>query len=102
MPEKGDLFSGTPHSAVSRVLGKYLPGISELLQPGEADFHSLRLYSRGSSDVLSVAKRYSAAGDLEVCFGSSFDAVGALLALEGGIQQGRWRADVPWEKRANR
>jgi len=75
------------------------PDIYDYLNHNSEDFHSLRFYGRGKSDVMAVGKRYSDSGDIQVVFGSGHDFFSALLALDGAMRSNRWRNDVPWADR---
>jgi hypothetical protein len=77
-----------------------LPQLAAWLSgPRRADFVRLVLRQRGEHDWVSVLSAYDDAGAPVVCFGSGFDAVAALLGLEGAVAAGNWRPDRPIEQK---
>lgn len=60
-------------------------------------FAELRLKLRDDNTVLAIAKGYGEDGGPIVCFGSGYDIVLALMALDSSMQGGNWRFDKPWQ-----
>lgn len=60
------------------------------------DFSEIRLKARDDGTILAIAKGYGSDGAPVVLFGSGYDIVLALIALDGAIQGGKWRVDKPW------
>ena len=83
--------------AVFRAINDTLPGVYNLLGRLEEDFDRLNIKRRGDHDWIAVCKAFSDDGTPIVCFASGVDLVGCLVALDGVIQAGRWRADTPWK-----
>lgn len=63
----------------------------------EEEFRELRIKVMSDGVRLAIAKRFGSDGGPEVCFGSGYDPMLALMALDAAIQGGNWRFDKPWQ-----
>lgn len=61
------------------------------------EFSELRVKARDDGSVLAIAKGYDSSGGPIVSFGVGYDAIGALLGIDGTIQAGKWKVDKPWD-----
>lgn len=61
------------------------------------DFIELRFKARSDGTILAVAKGYDPAGAPVVAFGSGYDVVLALMAIDASINGGNWRRDKPYD-----
>lgn len=75
------------------ALIEHVPTVARFLARPSDGMVSLKLLYRGEQDVLAVAKRYSGAGEIQVCFGSGGDVVESLAGLEVAMDQTKWRRD---------
>lgn len=89
-------LSSTPHNQLYVALHRACPQLTNLMMRNPEDFVSLTLRQRGTNDVIAIMKRYAPDGGQEVLFGTGYDALGALLGLEGACAANRWRPDAPW------
>lgn len=65
----------------------------------EEEFVELRVKMMVDGTCLAIAKGYGPDGGSLVCFGQGYGALGALFGINGTIQSGSWRLDVPYEDR---
>lgn len=97
-----DEASLTAHGRVMYHFKVNLSGLYDLIVEHQEDFHSLRIYNRGSSDILVVCKRFGSKGELEVNFGGGTDLASALLNASSGCENRAWRLDVPYDERTGK
>lgn len=90
---------GTPHYQTSVLLGRNHPQLYRLVARNPEEFISLSLRQRGPNDFTAVLKRFGSDGQAEVLFGNGPDFVSSLFSIEGSLAAGRWKVDVPYEKR---
>lgn len=62
----------------------------------ESDFAELRIKARDDGSCIAIAKGYDHEGGPVVCFGTGYDPLSALYAVEGTIRANKWRLDKPW------
>ena len=60
------------------------------------EFLELRLKARDDGTVLVIAKGFDSGGGPVVCFGTGYDVVSAIMAIDATINAGNWRVDKPW------
>jgi len=82
--------------AVHNLLWEKMPHLYAVMATNKEDFVSLTLKAR-EDGVLAVVNRVSFDGAREVCFGTGYDAISALVAVDKTIQAGSWRPDKPWK-----
>lgn len=63
----------------------------------EEDAIEIRIKRRGPGDWLSICKRLDADGKPQVVFGSAFDFVSAVLAVNAAMSADAWKEDKPWK-----
>lgn len=93
------VFGDDSPESIIRAIGLHAPQVATHLNGQHTDFTSLFIKMRGEYDFLLVMKRYADDGGLEVCFGGGATIGSAIKNLEGSLSAGKWKADVPWEKR---
>ena len=75
----------------------YLPNIYSFAVKREEDAYEIRFRCRGPGDWIGIAKRTGSDGQAEVLFGTAFDFVSCVLAVNAAMSGDRWRDDRPWD-----
>lgn len=81
---------------IHRVWSAYLSNVYGWAVGGESSAVSLSFRCRGPGDWIGVCKRQGDGDEPEVVFGSAFDFVSAVVAVNAAMQAGKWRVDEPW------
>lgn len=88
-------FRGNALVELHYALQEHIPQVYNLMTRGDGDFRGLT-FSVKDEGVVSVLKAYNGEGLPVVLFGSGYDALSALLGLEGAMAADRWKEDRPW------
>lgn len=94
--EKVDGPGPTAFLEVHRVWASYLSNVYGWATGGESDAVSVTFKCRGPGDWVAICKRIGDDGGPEVVFGTAFDFVSAVMALNAAMQADRWKVDKPW------
>lgn len=85
----------TRYNAIHEAVEELTPHLYGFLGSVE-DFREIRIKARADGTCLAIAKGFGPDGGETVCFGVGYDAIGALLGIDGTIQSGSWKVDEPW------
>lgn len=94
---KGAPGAGAAFTAMHEVWSTYCSNVYGWAVGGEEEALSVTFKCRGPQDWIGVAKRVGDDGGPEVVFGTAFDFVSCIMAVNAAMQADRWRVDTPWQ-----
>lgn len=94
--EKGYTKAASAFLEVHGTWATHLSNVYGWAAGGESDAVSLTFKCRGEGDWIGICKRYGDDGEPQVVFGTAFDFVSCVLAVNGAMQADKWKVDKPW------
>lgn len=82
--------------AVHEVWASKLSNVYGWATSGEVDAISITFKCRGPGDWVGICKRIGDDGGPQVVFGTAFDFVSCVMAVNAALQADRWKVDKPW------
>lgn len=94
--EKGQAASHTAFVDIHASWAANLSNVYGWATTAEDDAVSVTFKCRGPGDWIGVCKRVGDDGGPEVVFGTAFDFVSCVMAVNAAMQGNRWKVDRPW------
>lgn len=93
--------AATAFVEIHGVWSTYLSNVYGWAASAEADAVSVTFKCRGEGDWIGICKRLGDDGGPEVVFGTAFDFISCVLAVNAAMQANRWKVDRPWTPEDN-